>query len=117
MNQETKIQNRILLALSEAGCTVWRNETAKAWVGRILHKDGQHVTLANARMVSFGLCTGSSDLVGITQSGRFLAIEVKTAKGRASKEQLIFIDAVNSAGGIAGIARSPEEALELISRS
>lgn len=116
MNPETKIQNRILLALSEAGCTVWRNETSGAWVGKQIHRDGDQVTLTNARMITFGLAVGSSDIVGIAPNGRFLAIEVKTSTGRATKEQLRFIEAVNNAGGIAGIARSVEDALNLIRR-
>ena len=114
MNPETKIQNQILLALSKSGCTVWRNETSGAWVGRQIHRAGDQVTLTNAHMMTFGLCVGSSDIIGITPSGLFLAIEVKTAKGRATKEQLRFIEAVRKAGGIAGIARSVEEALDLI---
>lgn len=115
MNPETKIQNRILLALSEAGCTVWRNETAGTWVGRVVHKDtGGTVTLANARQLRAGLCVGSSDIVGIAPCGRFLAVEVKTAKGRISAEQTRFISAVRAAGGISGIARSVEEALQLL---
>lgn len=116
MNPETKIQNRMLLALSEAGCTVWRNETSGAWVGKQIHRDGDQVTLTNARMITFGLAVGSSDIVGIAPCGRFLAIEVKTPTGRATKEQLRFIEAVNNAGGIAGIARSVEDALNLIRR-
>jgi len=117
MNPETRIQNRILLALSEAGCTVWRNETAGAWVGKQIHRDGDQVTLTNAHMMTFGLAVGSSDIIGIhNATGRFLAIEVKTPKGRPTKEQLRFIEAVRAAGGIAGIARSVEEALDLIRR-
>lgn len=116
MNPETKIQNRILLALSDAGCTVWRNETAGAWMGKQIHREGDQVTLTNARMMTFGLCVGSSDIIGITPEGLFLAVEVKTTKGRPTKEQLRFIDAVNDAGGVAGIARSVEEALDLIRR-
>ena len=125
MNPETKIQNRQMLALSQAGCLVWRVETAGAWVGKVIHKDGQTVTLNNARMIQAGLCTGGSDIIGIrptviTQDmvgqtvGVFLADEVKTKTGRAKKEQLIFIEAVNKAGGIAGIARSVDDALKLI---
>lgn len=114
MNPETRIQRRIMLALSEAGCIIWRNETSGAWVGKQIHRAGDQVTLTNARMIRFGLAVGSSDLIGIAPDGRFLAVEVKTKTGRASKEQLKFIDAVNNAGGIAGIARSPEEALQLI---
>lgn len=114
MNPETKLMNLILIALSEAGCTVWRVETAGAWVGRQIHKDGNTVTLANARMIRAGLCTGGSDILGIAPNGAFLAVEVKTKTGRVSPEQQRFIDAVNKAGGIAGVARSVEDALELI---
>lgn len=114
MNPETKLQNLILIELSKAGCTVWRVETAGAWVGRQIHKEGSTVTLANARMFTTGLTKGGSDIIGIAPDGCFLAIEVKTARGRVSKEQQTFIDAVNKAGGIAGVARSVEDALELI---
>lgn len=125
MNPETKIQNRTLLALSDAGCTVWRVETAGVWLGKVIHKDGDTVTLTNARMMQSGLCKGGSDIIGITPVtitpdmvgqtvGVFTAQEVKTPKGRPTKEQLRFIEAVRNAGGIAGIARSPEEALDLI---
>lgn len=115
MNPETKIQRLIMLALSENGCTVWRNETAGAWIGKQIYKAGDQVTLANARMMTFGLCTGSADLIGIHHAtGKFIAIEVKTPKGRPTTEQLRFIEAVKKAGGIAGIARSPEDALKLI---
>ena len=114
MNPETKLQNLQMLALSKAGCLVFRNETAGAWVGKVLHKDANQVTLTDARMIRFGLAVGSSDIVGIAPCGRFLAVEIKTSKGRATKEQLRFIDAVNSAGGIAGVARSVSDALELI---
>ena len=114
MNPETKIQNAILIALAKAGCLVFRNETSGAWVGKILHRDGNQVTLTDAHMIRFGLATGSSDIVGVAPDGRFLAIEVKTTNGRATKEQLRFIEAVRNAGGIAGIARSTQDALELI---
>lgn len=114
MQQESTIQKRIQLALSEAGCTVFRNETGNYWAGKRLHKTGDQVTLANASMVACGLCKGSSDVIGITPSGRFMAVEVKTASGRASDEQVNFIARVNEAGGVAGIARSPEEALQLL---
>lgn len=117
MNQETLIQRAIMLALSEADCIVWRNNTAGAYVGKVLHKAGDQVTLGNAHLVQFGLCKGSSDIVGIhCPTGRFIAIEVKTKTGSASPEQLQFIDAVRAAGGIAGLARSPADALELLPR-
>ncbi len=99
--KESDIQRLIMLALSEAGCLIWRNNTG---------------VLKNAAgiPIKFGLCVGSSDLIGLTPAGRFLAVEIKTSKGRATPEQLRFIEAVRARGGIAGIARSPEEALDLL---
>lgn len=118
MNNETAIMHRIMLALSDAGCLIFRNEVAGAWVGRQIHRDSQHVTLAAARMITFGVGgKGGADLIGIAPDGRFLAVEVKTQTGRPSKEQLLFIDAVRNAGGIAGIARSPDDALALLSNN
>ena len=76
-----------MLALSENGCTVWRNETAGAWMGKQIHREGDQVTLTNARMMTFGLCVGSSDIIGISPDGRFLAIEVKTQKAAQQKSR------------------------------
>ena len=101
--KEQDIQRLIMLALSEAGCLIWRNNTG---------------VLKNAAgiPIRFGLCVGSSDLIGIAPGGRFLAVEIKTPKGKATPEQLRFIEAVRARGGIAGIARSPAEALALLSQ-
>lgn len=123
--RETNIQNRILLELSEAGCVVWRNETAGAWVGQVVYRNGNEVTLRNARMLHLGLCKGSSDIIGIqpkiitpedigTCLGQFIAPEVKTKNGRVSEQQKKFGRAVNAAGGKHGIVRSVEDALQLI---
>ena len=114
MNPETKLMNLILIALSEAGCTVWRVETGGAWLGRVIHRERDCVTLAGARMFVTGLCKGGSDIIGIAPDGRFLALEVKAARGRVTPEQQRFIEAVRAAGGVAGIARSVADALELI---
>jgi hypothetical protein len=115
MNAETALQHRIMLALSEAGCIMWRNNTGQAWNGRLLLQQPGSVTLANALPIKYGLCVGSSDLIGIHRAtGRFVAVEIKTPKGRASTEQQRFINAVLTAGGIAGIVRSPAEALALL---
>lgn len=117
MNPETKIQRLIMMELSKAGHTVWRNETGRFWSGAVIHRDGQTTTLGNAAMIPVGLCKGSSDIIGIHgTTGQFIAIEVKTKTGRASKEQINFINHVNKNKGIAGIARSPQEALDLLAQ-
>lgn len=117
MNEETKLMRRIMLDLTAAGCLVFRNECAGAYVGKVIHKDSRIVTLANAQLMTFGLAVGSADIIGIHKpTGRFLAFEVKTAKGKPTKEQLNFIEQVRSANGIAGIVRSTQDALDLLPR-
>jgi len=98
--REQDIQRLIMLALSEAGCMIWRNNCG---------------VLKNAAgiPIKFGLCVGSSDLIGLYR-GRFLAVEIKTPTGKATPEQLRFIEAVKRNGGIAGIARSPADAVALL---
>jgi hypothetical protein len=112
MNEQT-IQQNIRLALSKTGARIFRNNT-----GAI--KDAQ------GRLVRFGLCKGSSDLIGWTpvtitadmvgkKIAIFTAIEVKTFTGRATDDQINFLHRLAQDGGIGGIARSVSEAVEIIS--
>ena len=121
---EKNIQSEIHMALSKAGSVIFRNNTGMAWQGKST-RSGNITLIKDARPLHAGLCEGSSDLVGwtpiiVTQDmvGKtvaiFTAIEVKSEKGRATSEQLNFISKVKQAGGIAGIARSTEEALQLV---
>lgn len=48
---------------------------------------------------------GITDILGIYK-GKFLAIEVKSAKGSTTLDQIIFMREVRAAGGIAFVARS-----------
>ena len=108
MSSEQQIQQEIRLRCSRGPVRLWRNNT-----GRLMDRYGRPVT--------FGLCPGSSDLIGLRpieigpeHLGQtlavFAAVEVKAPGGRASPEQLSFIAAINNLGGIAGIARSVDEA-------
>jgi len=124
MNPETKIQRKSMMALSQAGHTVFRNETGNFWTGQVIHKDNNTVTLMNAAMIPCGLAVGSSDIIVIQSVlitpemvgqvfGRFGGCEIKTPTGRMSPKQINFMDHVNGKGGIAGVARTPEEAVLL----
>jgi hypothetical protein len=76
--------------------------------------------------VQFGVGSpGGSDLIGyrrvrVTEDmvgqeiAQFAAVEVKTLRGRVRPEQQQFINHVLSAGGVAGIARSVDEAQKLL---
>jgi hypothetical protein len=45
---------------------------------------------------------------------QFAAVEVKSARGRVRPEQQQFIEHIRNAGGIAGIARSVDEAKTIL---
>lgn len=51
---------------------------------------------------------GTADILGIYK-GKFLAIEVKSASGRLSEHQKIFLNQVKENGGIAIVARSIDD--------
>ena len=112
---EQQIQQHIRLACGKGDCRLFRNNTGTL-------KD------ANGRPVQFGLCKGSADLIGwrtiaITpdmvgqQVAIFLSIEVKTPNGRLRPEQQQWLDAVQAAGGMAGIARSVEDAHAIVKQT
>lgn len=116
---ESAILHRCMLALSQAGCTVFRNNVAMAWVGKAVRiakptsvtlMPGDVVVRA-ARPLHAGLCKGSGDLIGWTKGGRFLSVEVKTESGRVTEDQEKFRTAVNEAGGVGIIARSADDVL------
>lgn len=59
--------------------------------------------------VHFG-CPGQADVLGLA-AGRFIAIELKTERGRQRPEQRAFQARVKEAGGVYILARSLEQAL------
>lgn len=96
---ETDIQNQIRVALSDHGIVVRMN------TGNFELKDGRHIICG---------VKGLPDLLFVGNDGRTAFIEVKTDTGRASMEQLRFIGTLHDMGHIAGICRSPDDALRLI---
>jgi hypothetical protein len=114
MASEQTIQQQIRLACSRGPVRLWRNNT-----GTLRDQHG--------RPVSFGLCPGSADLIGFhtititpdmvgQQLAVFAAVEVKAERGRPTPEQTAFLEHVAAAGGLAGIARSVEEAEAILQR-
>jgi hypothetical protein len=108
---EQQIQQHIRLTCSTGATRLFRNNT-----GTLRDQRG--------RPVQFGLAVGSADLIGWTtrtitpdmvghQVAVFTSIEVKSATGRLRPEQRQWLEAVQAAGGIAGVARSVEDAARL----
>ena len=105
-------QNEIRLALSEHGI-VLRLNSGKFWQGkRMWSNEFQQYVLIDLRPVQ-GCPPGTSDLLFI--GNEYTAfIECKDDKGKARAEQEKFIEIMRSYGHKAGIARSVEEAMEII---
>ena len=104
MTEEHRIMNEIRAALSENGCVSFRMN-----VGKMRTPDG--------RYFDTGVPVGFSDIFGFREcDGRAFFIEVKTKTGRASPKQKAFISAMQKAGAIAGICRSPQDAIKLIQK-
>ena len=87
---------------------------------------GQLPDLRTGRPVQFGLAKGSSDLIGFKtievtpdmigqKLAVFTSIEVKTAKGKLTPMQHNWLSCVSKAGGITGVARSVQDAIQIIS--
>ena len=114
-NKETTLQQEIRLALGQLpDLRMFRNQV------------GQLPDLRTGRPVQFGLAKGSSDLIGFKtievtsdmvgqKLAVFTSIEVKTAKGKLTPMQHNWLSCVNKAGGITGVARSVQDAIQIIS--
>jgi hypothetical protein len=113
-NAETTLQQQIRLALGTHPQTrLFRNQV------------GSLPDPRTGRLVTFGLARGSADLIGwrtITVTADmvgqrlavFTSIEVKTPTGRVRPDQTAWLGAVRAAGGIAGIARSVDDAATIL---
>lgn len=98
---EHEIQNAIRLETTDIA-TLFRIN-----VGKFTTNDG--------RFIQTGVPVGFSDLFGFRHSdGKAVFIEVKKPDGKASEKQKNFISKMVARGANAGIARSVEEAREII---
>jgi hypothetical protein len=112
---ERELQHAIRLALGRhPSVRLFRNQVGEC---DYVDRDGRK------RHVSYGLCKGSSDLVGwrtldlaTGPIAQFVAVELKTATGVLSPEQRMFLDLVRARGGLAAVCRTVEDAVNLFER-
>lgn len=108
---EKDIVADIRLGCSRGSVRLFQNVVGLAYLKR---KDGTY------QKYKIGLGVGTSDLIGLVSRvvtpdmvgktiAQFLAVEVKTPKGRLSPEQKNFIEMVKGLGGAAFVARSQDE--------
>ncbi len=118
---ESTLLKKIHVGVVDHEIRIFRNNVGKGWQGKSSFLDDGSLLIQQPRRVHFGLCKGSSDLIGfrsmtITQKmvgqrvAVFSALEVKTERGKVSDEQNQFIDTVKGLGGLAGVARTLEDA-------
>lgn len=98
---EHRIQNDIRMNTGDIAVLFRAN------VGSGVTYDGRHFDT--------GLPKGFSDLFGFRRSdGRAVFIEVKAPGGRIRSEQVKFIEKMREYGALAGVARSVEDARNII---
>lgn len=101
MKSESTIQSEIMLALSKMGHRVWRSNA-----GKVKTDYGTYIQL---------FPKGYPDLTGFRKhDGKYICIEVKDHKGKLRKEQKQFARFAFNQPIIYGVARSVDEAKELI---
>ena len=122
-------QQQILLACGSGNVRLWRNNVGTGWAGQSTKVTSGNlraiaaglrpgdVVIRQGRPLHAGLCVGSSDLIGYRQVdgvAQFVAMEVKSATGRPTAQQVQFLDHINAVGGLAGIARSVDDAAAIL---
>lgn len=114
---EIDLMRRIQFKASDLGHRLWRNNVGTGWVGpqtrvstptMVMMYPGD-VLVRKASALHAGLCMGSSDLIGLTNKGQFIAAEIKAPKGRFQKDQPSFLEQVRSMGGLGIVARSEDD--------
>lgn len=126
--EESKIQKRIALECSDKNTRLWQNDNGLCYQGQVSRfneKGGQSAVITRCKAIRYGLGTGTSDLIGFKKIkitpemvGKdiaiFVGIEVKTNTGRTSKSQDNFLKLIEQSGGICGVARTTEEASNIL---
>jgi hypothetical protein len=97
---EKDIQKQILMLL--------RKHPKIKWVARFnsgTFMDGDRYITSNSQR-------GMSDILGMLNGGRLLAIECKSRTGRIQPHQQEFLDLINAGGGLAFVARSVDDVIK-----
>ena len=109
---ERDTQTSILLELSRGPTRLLRINAGVAWQGTVIERTQHRLVLARPYAIKLA-APGVSDLIGWTH-GRFVAVEVKGPRGRITDEQAAFLELVRRSGGLAGVARSVDDARAII---
>lgn len=109
---ENTIQDMICLELSKYGL-VFRTNAGSAWGGKLTNISGIGNVIINPQKIKL-LPKGFSDLLFVGTDGTVAFIECKDKNGKLRPEQEKFIKIMRSYGHKAGVARSVDDAVEII---
>ena len=99
---EAEIQAEVLRVLgARPDLRLWRANTGAA------------IDAHTGRLIHFGV-RGQADLSGILAGGRRLEVEIKSARGRQTPDQLFFGAMIARFGGLYIVAHSLQDALSAI---
>ena len=102
MTSEHEIQSKIMLAVSQAGCTIIRTN-----VGR--------VKTATGRVFQAGPPPGWPDLTGFRhRDGKMILLEIKNETGKLRPDQVQFQKFIKDKPVLYGVCRSVEDALKVV---
>lgn len=124
MTSEAAIKAAILTGIDQSACRLFNNPVGEALQGKV-RESRSGLLVTGARRIRFGLAPGSSDLIGLRsvvvtpemlgqRVALFTAIEVKGPTGTFRDGQEEFLDLVRAFGGLAGVARSVEDARQIL---
>ena len=122
--RESDIQSQILIELSKNGTVAFRINVGSFWAGEIMSNKDNLLLMKNPRKVQ-GAPEGTADIIGITpvvitqsmvgqRVGVFTAIEVKKPGEKPKSHQKNYLNRMRELGAIAGVARSPGDAIEIL---
>lgn len=136
MSGQTNRLKMLMLEASKIGVVLFRNNVAKAWVGKgrpeiykkhtVVDVFKGDVILRGARILHAGLFKGSHDLIGyksITVTPEmvgqkiaiFTGVEDKGPRDKVREEQAKFHNAIINAGGYSLVARSTDDVVNYFS--
>ena len=99
MTATNYLNAQIISMINRCGGYVWRNNTGASRNGRL----------------RFGK-VGSGDVIGLWADGRFISVETKMGRDKASQAQLDFAKMVNDLGGMAIFACDIQDVIDMINQ-
>lgn len=74
-----------------------------------VYRQNQGGMKTDTRFIRFAHVDGISDIIGMTSTGRYIAVECKQPGKRPTEKQRAFLDEVKAHGGIAIVAHDVDE--------